>query len=509
MNAAAPLSMDETDGRIVQAAILSQVHDAIITVDAQLNVVFFNHGAEVLFGRPAEQVMHRSIEILVPESIRAKHAASMRAFFEGPGDPCRMGPRPLIFGRRSNDEPFEAHASLTRTTVDGKTYATAVIRDVTKERRLEDRVRASQQLEAMGRLAAGVAHDFGNLVSAFAGRLFLAEQKLARGQPIQEELDTLNRLVDSAGGLIRQLLLFSRPQPAAPRRLEINHVVRRLEKLLSRLVPQNVTLTTELGADAGAVEIEPTQLEQGVVNLVVNACDAMPNGGTLTICTSTGRVSEDASDPHLDPGTYTCLSVRDTGVGIAEELRERILEPFFSTKSDPGHSGLGLATVLSAVQRAGGHLDVHSEPGHGSEFSIRLPRCDPDDPNARSEGSRTGLPMGSERILFAEDNEAVRLTVSATLRQLGYQVVEARNAGEALLLLERDADAIDLLLADVVMPIVDGVELARRARALRGELPVLLLTGRPGPDLESFPVIAKPVEPATLARAIHQTLAER
>ncbi|MGC4118683.1 MAG: PAS domain S-box protein [Myxococcales bacterium] len=352
-------------------------------------------------------------------------------------------------------------------------------RDVTERNRLHEQLQQAMKMEAVGRLAGGVAHDFNNLLTAILGNLELVRMNLpAESAPVGGYLDEIERAADSAASLTRQLLSFSRRQIIEPKVLNLTELVTNLRNLLTRLLGEDVTLSMNLAKGLGMVRVDPGQFEQVLVNLAVNARDAMPKGGQLIIETANVELDDRycQRSPGLSPGSYVQLAVSDTGTGMSPEVKQRLFEPFFTTKPVGRGTGLGLATAFGTVKQAGGHLEVYSELGVGTTFKVYLPRVErgPATSQQRAVGPAA---QGGEQILLVEDDATVRALTAAFLRRLGYQVVAAGAPAEALALVESAATRFDLLMTDVVMPGMNGRELAERLLAQHPALRVLFTSG--------------------------------
>ncbi|HXE56427.1 MAG TPA: ATP-binding protein, partial [Gemmatimonadales bacterium] len=380
-------------------------------------------------------------------------------------------------------------------------------------RRSEEQLRQAQKMEAVGRLAGGVAHDFNNLLTSMLGYADLVLAELPAGHPVRADVEEIQRAGQRAASLTRQLLAFSRRQVTRPRPVSLNTVVLDVERMLRRLLGEDVRLTLELAPRLGTVLADPAQLEQVIVNLAVNARDAMPEGGELSIATADVELTEETVRGYGfgPPGPYVTLTVRDTGVGMSEEVKARIFEPFFTTKELGRGTGLGLATVYGIVKQFGGYIWVESAPGQGSTFTVFFPRVR--DTGSESAPEHPGtVPTGTERILLVEDEPAVRGMARRALEALGYRVVEAESGAEALARLA-GAGAIDLLVTDVIMADVTGPELAMRIRQERPGLRVLFISGYPDTlrarQVELMPDAAylqKPFTPDILGRAVRAVL---
>jgi CheY-like chemotaxis protein len=328
-------------------------------------------------------------------------------------------------------------------------------------------------------LAGGIAHDFNNLLTAINGYAELALRTLNDDNPLARHLREIKQAGSRAAGLTRQLLAFSRKQVMQPKVLDINTVIRNLETMLRRVISEDIELETILAPDLGSVRADPSQLEQVIINLIINARDAMPAGGKIGIETANVLFDEEYVRTHLavKHGPHIKLAISDTGIGMDAATRERIFEPFFTTKEAGKGTGLGLSTVYGIVKQSGGFIWVYSEPGHGTTFKIYLPRVDESSPEADLGDSGERKINGTETILLAEDDDAVRGLARELLEARGYQVLEAANGGAALLHIENHVGAIEMLLTDVIMPEISGSELADRALKVRPELKVLYMSG--------------------------------
>lgn len=387
-------------------------------------------------------------------------------------------------------------------------------RMILERKRLEEQFRQAQKMEAVGRLAGGVAHDFNNLLTAIGGFGQLVYDALDPKDALRDDVRQIIKAGERATSLTRQLLAFSRRQLLVPKVLSLNDVVLDMQKMLERLVGADVEMVTELHPKLGRVKADPGQLEQVLMNLVVNARDAMPNGGRITIATS--NVNLDHND-HLESGIpsgrYTLLTVRDAGTGMTEEVRSHLFEPFFTTKETGKGTGLGLATVYGITQQSNGHILVESRLGHGSTFKIHLPQTDEED--APSEMHKTVFDdlAGTETILVAEDEDALRGLAVQVLRGRGYTVLETSDGVEALAVCEALGNKIDVILTDVVMPKMSGTELAERVASLYPDIKVLYMSGYQGAALFRHGKInmdtvylQKPFTPAVLAEKVRRIL---
>jgi len=356
--------------------------------------------------------------------------------------------------------------------------------DITDRKQLADQLRQSQKLQAVGELAGGVAHDFNNLLMVVKGHAEMLLDRLPRGSadrqnPALQNVEQIQQAAERAAALTRQLLAFSRMQVLQPRVLDLNEVVAGMIQMVSRVIGANIELAFLPGANLGRVKADPSQIEQVALNLVVNARDAMPDGGRLTIETSNVQLERDYATQHavVDPGPYVMLTVSDTGTGMDAATKARIFEPFFTTKSQGRGTGLGLATVYGVVKQSGGYVWVYSELGHGTTFKVYLPMVQAPAEKTAPEKIVQGHEPGTETVLFVEDEQSVRELVSEYLSARGYQVLDASDGQQALEIAAAHAGKIQLLITDVVMPRLSGRELAARLTAARPDLKVLYISG--------------------------------
>jgi two-component system cell cycle sensor histidine kinase/response regulator CckA len=395
------------------------------------------------------------------------------------------------------------------------THFIAVKAEVTERKRLEQQLRQAQKMEAVGRLAGGVAHDFNNMLTIISGYSGLLLEHPDMVEPLRAYVNEIRGASGRAASLTRQLLAFSRQQVLAPRVLDLNAVVANIEKMLKRLIGEDIDLVTVLGESLWPIKADPGQLEQVLLNLVVNARDAMPNGGVLTLETSNVEMDSTFAQSHFPhtPGPYVLLAVSDTGMGMDAETQARIFEPFFTTKEKGKGTGLGLAMVYGIVKQSGGYIWVYSEVGKGTAFKIYLPRSEDEVDEAIPGRSGVDAQQGTETLLLVEDEEAVRTLVRNVLRKKGYRVLEASQGEEALEFSELYRGRIDLLVTDVVMPQMNGRELARRLVKSRPEIKVLYISGyadntvwsEGGLD-SSGAFLQKPFSPEALARKVREVL---
>lgn len=387
--------------------------------------------------------------------------------------------------------------------------------DNTEHKKLEDQLRQSQRLEVVGKLAGGVAHDFNNMLTAIVGYSQFALSRLASDDPVRKYVEEIKKAGDRAASLTRQLLAFSRKQILQPKTLNLNAVVTDMEKLLRRLIGEDIQLVTVLGENLGLIKVDPGQIEQVIMNLAVNARDAMPEGGKLTIETMNVELSETYARHYLDvkAGPYVMLAVSDTGIGMEESVRAHVFEPFFTTKELGKGTGLGLATVFGIIKQSEGHIWVYSEPGMGTTFKIYLPQIEASSESVLLKPSPAQISRGSETILLVEDEEIVRKMIAETFHANGYNILEASRGDQAIQICEQYDGRIHLLVTDVVMPGMNGRDLAERLISMRSDMKVVFISGYTDRGVIDSGILdgnsaflQKPFTPEGLSRKVREVL---
>jgi PAS domain S-box-containing protein len=548
-------SIDIGDGVIATAAIrdvsdrvraqrrfvqfLEFAPDAIVGISPQGRIELVNAQTEAMFGYEREDLVGELVEILVPERFRAKHPAHRRQYF---GDPRTrpMGAGLELFGRRKDGSEFPAEISLSSIDNQDGLLGMAAIRDVSdrveaeRERTilevelqrarkdqaqrergaLEEQLNQMRRLDSVGQLAGGIAHDFNNILGVILNSAAFVAEDLDEDSPLAEDVEEIRRSAQRAAALTRQLLIFSRRDVMHPQSLDLNEVVSDLERLLWRVLGEHVLLETRFAAGLRAVMADPGQLEQVLVNLVVNARDAMPGGGRLIIETSNVDLDAEyaAMHPPATVGPHVRLSVSDTGAGMDPEVVARAFEPFFTTKPKGEGTGLGLATVYGIVADAGGNVQIYSEPQLGTTIKVQLPATTAA-PGTKVEHREPLLPARGETVLVVEDEDSVRRVTRRILINAGYEVLTATNAEEALEVCMQRGSTVDLMLTDVIMPGMLGPELAARVSVLRPGMPVVFMSGYSDQLVEhttdtgeEIPLVEKPFTAESLLRGVGSVL---
>jgi PAS domain S-box-containing protein len=453
--------------------------DAIIGIGRDGRVVLANAQAEVVFGYTREELLGQPVELLIPERFLAAHPHHRDGYF---GDPRtrRMGAGLELFGRRKDGSEFPVEISLSGVETEDGLMAAAAIRDVSERVNAgagkEGQLNQLRRVESVGQLAGGIAHDFNNILGVILNYTDFVAEELGEGSPILDDVAEIKRAAERAAALTRQLLIFSRREGARPEALDLNLVVAELEGQLRRTVGERVALETRFAPELASVKADPGQVEQVLVSLAVNARDAMPMGGRLLI--ETENVELDGLFGELPAGAYVRLTVSDTGSGMTPEVAARAFEPFFSTKAKSEGAGLGLATVHGIVVEAGGNIGLSSDPGVGTTVKVHLPASSsPTSQSSSPAASAAGQPGRGETVLVVDDEESVRRVTERILVRAGYDVMIAATGGLALEAVGSDAQPIDLLLTDVVMPEMRGPQLVERATRIRPALRVLYMSG--------------------------------
>ena len=527
------------------SAILAIAADAIISLDDKMRITLFNEGAERMFGYTASEILGQPLDTLIPKRFHTRHHEDVRNFIASPVPARRMAERQVVYGLAKDGTEIPAEASITKLDVGGERIYLAVVRDVSERKRaeqllaqanaqlearvaertkaLEEEIRSrekaqaaliqAQRMEAFGQLTGGIAHDFNNLLTIVSGNLELLEAELTR----ENERAFLRRAADAAqmgGRLTSRLLSFARRQRLEPAVLNLNDLMLGIAELMKRSLGERITLTTVLAGSLWPTRADPSEVENAVLNLAINARDAMPNGGKLVIETRNVTVDDAAAQNAggMHSGDCVRVCVTDTGAGMTPEVLERAFEPFFTTKEGRG-TGLGLSTIYGFAQQSGGHVTIESQPGAGTTVSLFLPRVlGPQKPVAGEKAPSVPLSENCEIVLVVEDDPQLRELTLQRIEGLGYVVLEAEDAASAIGVLEREPD-VALVFSDIVLGRgMSGYELGHWVRVNRPGLRVLLTTGYAsdaagGVNIaKEFEILRKPYDRLALAQAFKDAL---
>jgi two-component system, cell cycle sensor histidine kinase and response regulator CckA len=507
-----------------KAAVLEAALDAIITVDAAGKVVEFNPTAAQLFGYTPAQAVGQELAALIfaPEQTEQFRACLAGCASAADGD--GRAERVEMLARCAAGKALTVEVAVTPIRSAGQALFTSFIRDISDRKRAEEalvrteeQLRRSQKMEAIGRLAGGIAHDFNNLLTVINGYSEQLVEGLTADDPWHAAADEIFKAGQRATTLTRQLLAFSRKQVLEPRPFDLNRALKEMKKMLRRVIGEDINLVSVMAPDVKPIKADLGQIEQVIMNLVVNARDAMPDGGKLIIETANVTLDESYAQDRAEvqPGDYVLLAVTDTGCGMTEEVKARIFEPFFTTKEFGKGTGLGLATVYGIIKQSGGHLTVYSEPGHGTTFKVYLPVAAEgliDAPMTVPDVPAL-VPTGSETVLLVEDEDMLRTFTKQVLQKSGYTVLEARHGAEALDLYMDRLDTINLTVTDVIMPEMNGRQLAEQLLCRQPKMKILYMSGYTDNVISSTGLleegkafIEKPFTPFSLAGKIRELL---
>jgi hypothetical protein len=469
-----------------------------------------NEAAIHLYGYSRAEFLRMTIKDIRPQEDVPSFLVSLRAIEQGTTTPI------LRRHTKRDGTIIDVEVTVYKFMLGTRSCGLAVAVDVTERNRMDRQIRQTQKMDAIGSLAGGVAHDFNNLLSVILSYTDLLFAEIKPGDPMRRDLEEISAAGKRAAGLTRQLLAFGRQQILQPVALDLNAVIGGVAKMLKRVVGEDLDLTVVSAPGLWTVKADPGQIEQVLMNLVVNARDAMPTGGKLTIETANVELDSSYAAHHAGvagPGRYVMIAVTDTGSGIDSSTRDRIFEPFFTTKEKGKGTGLGLSTVFGIVQQSGGNICVSSQPGEGATFTVYLPQDGPARAAAFDSAIEADAARGCETILLVEDEETVRVLARRILEGCGYFVLDAQSAGDALLLCERHKGTIHVLLTDVVMPRMSGRELAERLCPLRPDMKVLYMSGytddaviRHGIRNSDVAFLQKPITPRALTRKLREVI---
>jgi PAS domain S-box-containing protein len=503
-------------------AVQNAALDGIVLIDSAGIIESINPAVQKMFGYASEELLGRNVKILMPEPWRREHDGYL-AHYRDTGEARIIGIGRQVAGRRRDGSTFPLDLAVSEVRHNGEIFFMGTLRDLTERLQLEAEIRQAQKMEAVGRLAGGVAHDFNTLLGTIRGYSEMLLAGLPREGAFHRHVEQIHRAALRGAQLTRQLLLFSRRQELQAQEVDLERLLADLDVMLDRLLGEDIQLIRQVEPGLGQVWGDPGELHQVLLNLVVNACDAMPSGGTLTLGLHSHEAEQEIAieDGRLPPGSYVLLSLADTGTGMDEEVRKRIFEPFFTTKGPGKGTGLGLSTVHAIVRRSKGGIAVESRPGHGTTFCIYLPSAgaavaapelipEPEQVTTVKEG---GKAHGT--ILLVEDDDMFRGLLKQVLENEGYQVFAADNPAAALEVAAVEGDAIQLLLSDMIMPGGTGADLADHLCQRYPAMKVILMSGYTDDALASRHVdqtqadafLEKPFATQDLLRQLRELLA--
>ncbi len=496
-------------------SILDTVPDSMIVIEENGTITSFSAAAERLFGYSAGEVRGRNVKMLMPSPDREKHDGYLNRYITT-GERRIIGYGRVVTGQRKDGTLFPMELSVGETRVNGKRIFTGFVRDLTSRHKIEEELRQAQKMEAIGQLTGGLAHDFNNLLTVISGNLEMIESRL-NDEKLLTMLREAQGAAEDGAKLTGQLLAFGRKQPLNPKIVDVGQLVSGFSHLLRRSVGETIELRTIISGGSNEALVDASQLQNAILNLTLNARDAMPRGGRLSIEISRVKLDVDYAQmyPHVRTGDYVLVSVTDNGAGMSQEVKQRAFEPFFTTKSVGAGTGLGLSMVYGFAKQSGGHIQLYSEEGQGTSVRVFLPAVqyatDMASP-AEQVAVKRALPGGSEKILAVEDDARVRRVAVSRLIDLGYEVIEAENGAAALERLKQHSD-IALLFTDVVMPGgMTGDELAEIVRRERPEIKVLFTSGYAEPEIAGRELAAsgswlkKPYTARELAERLRELL---
>ncbi len=470
--------MPKGDKEKLFAAIVESASQGILAVQRDGTILVANKAAAEMFGYPIDELIGAELSILIPKAFRQAHGSHFTHYMSEPAA------RPMGIGldlsaRRKDGKEFPVEVSLSYVEINQGLIGIALVSDISLRKQLEEQIARSQKMDVVGRLAGGIAHDFNNMLTIILGYDRLLLQRLSPLDALRGYVEEIARAAERASALTKHLLAFSKHDHVRREPVSLNDVVTDSLRLLTVAIGEQINVCTTLSPDIGWVSADKEQLQQVLANLLINARDAMPGGGQITIETSNVELGREYVRAHLGvhPGPYILLSVTDTGTGMDADIKEHVFEPFFTTKSPDKGTGLGLTTVWATVKSFGGDIWLYSEVGKGTTFKIYLPRVSESGVRLR-ESPKEAIQRGVEQtILLVEDEEGVRKLAAELIESHGYRVLSAADALQALQVAQSHQGPIHLLLTDVVMPGLDGFELAKRVQRLRPGLPVLFMSG--------------------------------
>jgi len=500
--------LEEQNARL--DSVLQAAQLGIVTIDCAGIVKSFSRAAEAMLGYRADDILGKNVSILMPEPHSAKHDGYIAAYLRT-GEKKAIGKGMEVLARRKDGALIPVDLSIAEASFDHDRVFSGVMRDLSLEKKRQEELVQCQKMEAMGQLTGGVAHDFNNLLTVILGNLELIESSRSAKHQAAFLRDA-KEAVNIGAELTRGLLAFGRRLPLEPQNVDVNEFIIKMIKILKRTIPESISVSAVLGKNLWQTVIDPAQLQNAILNLGLNARDAMPEGGKLIIETSSVNLDADYAAIHQDvtPGDYVAVSVTDTGRGMTPDVTRRAFEPFFTTKEAGKGSGLGLSMIYGFVKQSGGHVSIYSDAGHGATVTMFFPRCNREKPEKKTTDTSQGFAKGAgERVLIVEDDPRVLTVTRRRLEALGYRVCEAENGAAALAYFDAGGEA-DILFTDVIMPgALNGFELAQRARARKPGLKVLFTSGYAEEALSiggDERILRKPYAAKALAKAIREVL---
>lgn len=510
----AEIALRESEARL--RSVLDTAPEALVTINERGIVESFSRSAEALFGYVAEEVIGNNVSMLMPEPYRTEHDGYLTRYL-ATGEPRIIGIGRVVNGMRRDGSVFPMELAVGEVAGDGQRLFTGFIRDLTARHRMELELRQAHKMEAVGQITGGVAHDFNNLLTIILGNLEMLEARLDGDGRQLELLREAQETARAGAELTDRLLAFARRQPLDPARVDVGRAISDISHLLRRTLGETIDVRTIAQPDLSLTLVDPSQLQNALLNLGINARDAMPGGGMLTLEASNVTIDTVVTSlyPELEPGHYVLISVTDTGIGMPADVRHRAFDPFFTTKPPGSGTGLGLSMVYGFAKQSGGHVQLYSEPGRGTTVRLYLPVAQVQSAQAPTWSAPLAEAYAArgETVLVVEDDPRVRHISEVRLTELGYRVLVAGNGPEALSLLAEHRGDVDLLFTDLVMPGgINGGALARKARSILPRLRVLFTTGYAEPELlrnelgQGAGLLRKPYAAEDLARKLREAL---
>jgi PAS domain S-box-containing protein len=519
-NATDPLTVEEKPtltelpaSTEMATALLESAAQAIVATDRAGRIVLANRRTEELFGYSSQELLGSSVDLLIPEARRGSHAEHRHEYSRQP-KVRPMGIGVDLVARRKDGTEFPVEVALSHMEISAGVFAIAFVSDISQRKLLEQQLLQAQKMDAIGRLAGGVAHDFNNMLMVISGHGEMVLKEMPAPDPLRWHIEEMLQAANRGSAVTRQLLALTRHQPIRTQAIDLNALIANTEKMLRGLIRDGIALELMLQSALGSVQADPHQVEQALVNLVINSRDAMPTGGTITVETADVYLDDVYTRTHagVQPGQFVMIAVSDTGVGMAADIQQRVFEPFFTTKEHSRGTGLGLATVYGMAKQAGGDIWLYSEPGKGTTFKLYLPAVTHAIPQSPDAVVPTA-PRGSAMILVVDDDPSVRDVILNILAQLGYVTLAAACGQEALEIGKLHGSRIDLLLTDMEMPGMNGYQLMGALSGLLPNLKVLYVSGytenfavHRGIIDRNTPFLSKPFSRSSLAKAVKEAL---